>query len=79
MTAKDIAAFAKDSARNSVVVLGPTDFPNRVVNSRDPWVVDFYAPVGWHALMTQMHFSKFFRSHAAFGKILLSNLLEPHR
>ena len=45
MTAKDIAAFAKEGARNKVVVLGPQDFPNRVVDSRDPWVVDFYAPV----------------------------------
>ena len=53
-TAKDIAAFAKDSARNSVVVLGPKDFPNRVVNSRDPWVVDFYAPVREHNLVTQI-------------------------
>ena len=54
MTAKDIAAFAKDSARNSVVVLGPKDFPNRVVNSRDPWVVDFYAPVSEQNLVTRI-------------------------
>ena len=45
MTANDIAAFARDSPRNKVTVLGPADFPQRVVDSRDPWVVDFYAPV----------------------------------
>ena len=45
LTAHDIAAFAKDSAQTSVVVLGPGDFPDRVVNGAEPWFVDFYAPV----------------------------------
>ncbi len=44
-TANDIAAFAKDSAKNRVIVLGPQDFPDPVVDSMQPWVVDFYAPV----------------------------------
>ena len=47
MTANDVAAFARDSAKNTVTVLGPADFPERVVDSRDPWVVDFYAPVNF--------------------------------
>ncbi len=45
LTAHDIAAFARDSSENSVTVLGPNDFPARVVESEERWIVDFYAPV----------------------------------
>ncbi|XP_074649044.1 dnaJ homolog subfamily C member 10-like isoform X2 [Tubulanus polymorphus] len=44
MTAHDIAAFARDSANTPVVVLGPVDFPRRVIHSEETWVVDFFAP-----------------------------------
>ncbi|XP_050418751.1 dnaJ homolog subfamily C member 10 [Patella vulgata] len=44
MTAHDIAAFARDSASTPMENLGPSDFPQRVVDSRDPWFVDFFAP-----------------------------------
>ena len=44
-TAHDIAAFTQDSAVTPLTSLIPTDFPDRVVNSRDPWFVDFFAPV----------------------------------
>jgi hypothetical protein len=45
MTAHDIAAFAQDSVLTPLTTLYPSDFPDRVVNSRDPWFVDFFAPV----------------------------------
>ncbi|XP_064647185.1 dnaJ homolog subfamily C member 10-like [Lineus longissimus] len=43
-TAHDIVVFARDSATTPVVILGPGDFPDRVVKSKDNWFVDFYAP-----------------------------------
>ena len=46
MTAHDIAAFAQDSVITPLTSLDPSDFPDRVVLSRDPWFVDFFAPVG---------------------------------
>jgi DnaJ family protein C protein 10 len=44
-TAHDVAAFARDAATTPVEVLGPKDFPVRVVDKGNPWFVDFYAPV----------------------------------
>lgn len=44
MTAHDVAAFAQDSVVTPLTSLDPSDFPNRVVLSRDPWFVDFFAP-----------------------------------
>ncbi|XP_029641498.1 dnaJ homolog subfamily C member 10 [Octopus sinensis] len=43
-TAHDVAAFAKESVKASLEALGPNDFPHRVVDSQDPWFVDFFAP-----------------------------------
>ena len=61
MTANDVAAFARDSAKNKVTVLGPADFPERVVDSRDPWVVDFYAPVNFmYNLYYKLHIMYFY-------------------
>lgn len=45
LTAHDVAAFAKDSVTAPLRALGPKDFPDRVVDSKDPWFVDFFAPV----------------------------------
>lgn len=44
LTAHDVAAFAKDSITAPLMALGPKDFPDRVVDSKDPWFVDFFAP-----------------------------------
>ncbi|XP_013395942.1 dnaJ homolog subfamily C member 10 [Lingula anatina] len=44
LSAHDVAAFAKDSASTPVRMLGPTDFPSPVISSREPWIVDFFAP-----------------------------------
>lgn len=44
MTAHDVAAFAQDSMVTPLTSLYPTDFPDRVIFSRDPWFVDFFAP-----------------------------------
>lgn len=44
LTAHDVAAFAKDSVTAPLRALGPKDFPDRVVDSKDPWFVDFFAP-----------------------------------
>ncbi|XP_076450182.1 dnaJ homolog subfamily C member 10-like [Babylonia areolata] len=44
MTAHDVAAFAQDSVVTPLTSLDPSDFPDRVVLSRDPWFVDFFAP-----------------------------------
>ncbi|KAK7113286.1 dnaJ homolog subfamily C member 10-like [Littorina saxatilis] len=43
-TAHDIAAFAQDSVITPLTSLDPSDFPDRVVLSREPWFVDFFAP-----------------------------------
>ncbi|KAK7501374.1 hypothetical protein BaRGS_00007499 [Batillaria attramentaria] len=43
-TAHDIAIFAQDSSVTPLTNLDPSDFPDRVVLSRDPWFVDFFAP-----------------------------------
>lgn len=43
--AEDIASFAKESTLSHVRSLTPADFPDRVINSREPWFVDFFAPV----------------------------------
>lgn len=43
--APDVASFVRDVAQTKVTVLGPDDFPLRVVENRDPWFVDFFAPV----------------------------------
>ena len=44
LTAHDVAAFARDSSQTPLIVLGPQHFP-RIVDSGDPWIIDFYAPV----------------------------------
>ncbi|XP_059164242.1 dnaJ homolog subfamily C member 10-like [Physella acuta] len=44
ITAHDIAAFVHDSADTPLENLSPEDFPDRVVNSKEPWFVDFFAP-----------------------------------
>ncbi len=51
LTANDIAAFARDSSQTPVIVLGPEDFPDRVVHSQQPWFVDFYAPVSYSRIL----------------------------
>lgn len=43
-TAHDVAIFAQDSVVTPLTNLVPSDFPDRVVLSRDPWFVDFFAP-----------------------------------
>ncbi|XP_076340321.1 dnaJ homolog subfamily C member 10-like [Tachypleus tridentatus] len=43
-TAHDIAGFARESLSSRVHTLGPSDFPDRVIQSKDIWFVDFYAP-----------------------------------
>lgn len=43
-TAHDLAIFAQDSVVTPLTTLDPSDFPDRVVLSRDPWFVDFFAP-----------------------------------
>lgn len=52
VTAHDVAAFAQDSTVTPMTTLDPSDFPNRVVLSRDPWFVDFFAPVSVHIVLT---------------------------
>ncbi|KAH9495740.1 DnaJ sub C member 10 [Bulinus truncatus] len=44
ITAHDVAAFVRDSAETPLENLSPEDFPDRVVNSKEPWFVDFFAP-----------------------------------
>ncbi|KAI8496605.1 DnaJ sub C member 10 [Branchiostoma belcheri] len=44
MTAHDIVNFAKEAAASMVEVLSPDDFPGRVIDNKDPWFVDFFAP-----------------------------------
>ncbi|KAK0067173.1 dnaJ subfamily C member 10 [Biomphalaria pfeifferi] len=44
VTAHDVAAFVHDSAETPLQNLGPDDFPERVINSKEPWFVDFFAP-----------------------------------
>lgn len=38
----DILAFAKESVNSHVTTLGPQNFP---ANDKEPWLVDFFAPV----------------------------------
>ncbi|XP_065834380.1 dnaJ homolog subfamily C member 10-like [Oscarella lobularis] len=44
LLAEDLAVFARASSSSHVLALTPDDFPERVINRRDPWVVDFFAP-----------------------------------
>lgn len=44
MVAEDIASFARESSLSHVRSLTPNDFPDRVINSGEPWFVDFFAP-----------------------------------
>lgn len=44
MMAHDVATFARESVVTNVETLGPQDFPERVVNSGEPWFIDFFAP-----------------------------------
>lgn len=44
MMAHDVAAFAREASTTPVEVLGPKDFPARVVDKGNPWFVDFFAP-----------------------------------
>lgn len=46
----DILAFAKESVHSHVTTLGPQNFP---ANDKEPWLVDFFAPVSY------FHLSKF--------------------
>ena len=43
-SAHDIANFARESAVSNVITLGPNDFPG-VVDSKEDWFIDFFAPV----------------------------------
>ena len=45
-TAHDLKAFVLESASSPMENLGPEDFPERVIDSKEPWFVDFFAPVG---------------------------------
>lgn len=40
----DILAFAKESVHSHVTTLGPQNFP---ANDKEPWLVDFFAPVSY--------------------------------
>lgn len=40
----DILAFAKESINSHVTTLGPQNFP---ANDKEPWLVDFFAPVSY--------------------------------
>ncbi|OWK00108.1 DNAJC10, partial [Cervus elaphus hippelaphus] len=40
----DILAFAKESVNSHVTTLGPQNFP---ANEKEPWLVDFFAPVSY--------------------------------
>lgn len=40
----DILAFAKESVNSHVTTLGPQNFP---ANDKEPWLVDFFAPVSY--------------------------------
>ncbi|XP_033101865.1 dnaJ homolog subfamily C member 10-like [Anneissia japonica] len=44
MTAHDVAAFARESADSKLHMLGPEHFPDKVINSGEPWFVDFFSP-----------------------------------
>lgn len=43
-TAKDIAAFVRESLSSEVQSLTPEDFNSRILNGDKPWFVDFFAP-----------------------------------
>lgn len=43
----DILAFAKESVNSHVTTLGPQNFP---ANDKEPWLVDFFAPVSYFCL-----------------------------
>lgn len=45
----DILAFAKESVNSHVTTLGPQNFP---ANDKEPWLVDFFAPVSYFFLST---------------------------
>ena len=53
--AEDIASFAKESSLSHVCSLTPDDFPDRVVNSGEPWFVDFFAPVRHLPIVLDYH------------------------
>ncbi|CAG5121544.1 unnamed protein product [Candidula unifasciata] len=72
VTAHDIAAFVHDSADNPLENLGPADFPDRVVHSKDPWFVDFFAPWCPPCMRLLPEFkkaSKFYGSKVNFGTV----------
>lgn len=54
----DILAFAKESVNSHVTTLGPQNFP---ANDKEPWLVDFFAPV-----------SNFYLSVSVLSDFLLS-------
>ncbi|PVD39550.1 hypothetical protein C0Q70_02185 [Pomacea canaliculata] len=58
VTAHDVAAFAQDSTVTPMTTLDPSDFPNRVVLSRDPWFVDFFAPYNIHSYPTTIFYNQ---------------------
>lgn len=43
----DILAFAKESVNSHVTTLGPQNFP---ASDKEPWLVDFFAPVSYFYL-----------------------------
>lgn len=49
--AHDIVNFAKESASSNVRVLNPEDFP-RILEKKENWFVDFFAPVSSQLLLT---------------------------
>ncbi|GAB1598037.1 dnaJ homolog subfamily C member 10-like [Argonauta hians] len=66
-TAHDVAAFAKESVKATLEALGPSDFPQRVVDSQDPWFVDFFAP--WCPPCMQL-LPEFRKASKSFGKTI---------
>ncbi|BFZ21852.1 hypothetical protein BsWGS_24891 [Bradybaena similaris] len=72
VTAHDIAAFVQDSADNPLQNLSPADFPDRVIHSKDPWFVDFFAPWCPPCMRLLPEFkkaSKFYGSKVNFGTV----------
>ncbi|CAL1536324.1 unnamed protein product [Lymnaea stagnalis] len=72
ITAHDIAAFVRDSAETPMENLSPEDFPERVMNGKDPWFVDFFAPWCPPCMRLLPEFkkaSKVYRSKVNFGTV----------
>lgn len=48
----NIVSFARDSVRAHVTTLRPDNFPT---DGKEPWLVDFFAPVGNSVIKTCAH------------------------